>query len=159
MYPVGIVEVLGLALFFWILILTFFIWQIRKGQAKLFPNLKMGDFGDKLEEVLKELEQSRQWDLVLNKNLRAMSKEGLAHIQNTAILRYNPYEDTGGNMSFSIALLNGVGSGFVLTSLHTRAGTRIYAKSITNGESELELSKEEKRVLREALKEENESNN
>ncbi len=77
----------------------------------------------------------------------------LAQIQKVALVRYNPYEDTGGDMSFSVALLNGLGSGVVLTSLHSRAGTRIFAKEVIAGkQGKHEFSKEEQEVVKKALK-------
>ena len=53
------------------------------------------------------------------------------------LVRFNPFEgDTGGNQSFALALLGGRGDGFVVSSLHARAVTRMYAKAITAGSSE-----------------------
>jgi hypothetical protein len=68
------------------------------------------------------------------------------------LVRFNPFEgDTGGNQSFALALLDGRGDGFVISSLHARAVTRMYAKSITKGASEAALSDEESAALRQAL--------
>jgi hypothetical protein len=67
------------------------------------------------------------------------------------IVRFNPFEETGGNQSFALALLDGRGDGFVVSSLHARAGTRVYAKAIANGASETALSNEESEALRIAL--------
>jgi hypothetical protein len=67
------------------------------------------------------------------------------------LVRFNPFEDTGGNQSFALALLDGRGDGFVVSSLHARAGTRVYAKAISNGRSEAALSDEESEALRQAL--------
>jgi hypothetical protein len=67
------------------------------------------------------------------------------------LVRFNPFEDTGGNQSFALALLDGRGDGFVVSSLHARAGTRVYAKAISNGSSEAALSDEESEALRRAL--------
>ena len=68
------------------------------------------------------------------------------------LVRFNPFEgDTGGNQSFSLALLDGRGDGFVVSSLHARAGTRVYAKAVTGGTSEANLSTEEAEALRQAL--------
>jgi hypothetical protein len=67
------------------------------------------------------------------------------------LVRFNPFEDTGGNQSFALALLDGKGDGFVVSSLHSRTGTRIYAKSIAAGASETALSEEETGALRQAL--------
>ena len=67
------------------------------------------------------------------------------------LVRYNPFEDTGGNQSFAVALLDGRGDGFVVSSLHARAGTRVYAKAIAGGTSEAALSDEESEALKQAL--------
>ncbi|HKG56390.1 MAG TPA: DUF4446 family protein, partial [Candidatus Limnocylindrales bacterium] len=67
------------------------------------------------------------------------------------LVRFNPFEDTGGNQSFAVALLDAHGDGFVLSSLHGRGGTRVYAKALTNGRSESTLSGEESEALRLAL--------
>jgi hypothetical protein len=67
------------------------------------------------------------------------------------LVRFNPFEDTGGNQSFALALLDGRGDGFVVSSLHARAGTRVYAKAVTDGRSDGALSEEESDALRRAL--------
>jgi hypothetical protein len=67
------------------------------------------------------------------------------------LVRFNPFEDTGGNQSFALALLDGRGDGFVVSSLHARAGTRVYAKAVSGGASEAALSDEESDALRQAL--------
>ncbi len=67
------------------------------------------------------------------------------------IVRYNPFEETGGNQSFALAVLDGIGNGFVVSSLHARAGTRVYAKAVKAGTAESALSDEETAALRVAL--------
>ena len=49
--------------------------------------------------------------------------------QRVGLVRYNPFEETGGNQSFALALLDAEGDGWVLSSLHARSGTRVYAKA------------------------------
>jgi hypothetical protein len=67
------------------------------------------------------------------------------------LVRFNPFEDTGGNQSFALALVDSRGDGFVLSSLHARAGTRVYAKAVAAGTSEAALSAEEAEALAQAL--------
>ena len=50
--------------------------------------------------------------------------------QRVGLVRYNPFEETGGNQSFALALLDADGDGWVLSSLHARSGTRVYAKAV-----------------------------
>ena len=71
--------------------------------------------------------------------------------QRIGLVRFNPFEDTGGNQSFALAVLDARGDGFVVSSLHARAGTRVYGKAIASGRSESALSAEEAEALRLAL--------
>ena len=64
------------------------------------------------------------------------------------LTRFNPFDDLGGDQSFVLCLLDNTNSGAIITSLHTRETTRVYAKAIKNGQSEeLALSKEETKAL------------
>jgi hypothetical protein len=71
--------------------------------------------------------------------------------QRIGLVRFNPFEDTGGNQSFAVALLDATGDGFVLSSLHARAGTRVYAKTVAAGRAESALSNEEEEALKLAM--------
>ena len=72
-------------------------------------------------------------------------------VQRVGLVRFNPFEDTGGNQSFALALLDQHGDGLVMSSLHARAGTRVYGKAIAKGRSEAALSEEEAEALKLAL--------
>lgn len=69
-------------------------------------------------------------------------------VQRFGLVRFNPFEDTGSNQSFALALLNGDEDGLVLSSLHSRQATRVYAKPINAGRSDGPLSDEEAEALR-----------
>ena len=71
--------------------------------------------------------------------------------QRLGLVRYNPFEDTGGNQSFALALLDQRGDGVVMSSLHSRTVTRVYGKAIAKGRSEAALSAEEAEALKIAL--------
>lgn len=92
----------------------------------------------KNENKLKDIEQL----------LKKMGVEGLNNVSGLGFVRFNPYGDTGGNQSFSLAILNRRDDGIVISSLHGRAGTRVYAKPIKSGEKEkYEFSEEEKQAI------------
>ncbi len=90
---------------------------------------------DKLYEVAQELQQIA---------LHSTQKVG-THF-------YNPYGDTGGTLSFSIAMLDAEDNGIVISSLHSRSGTQVYAKAIERGQSKQHLTEEEIEALRRANK-------
>jgi hypothetical protein len=72
-------------------------------------------------------------------------------VQRVGVVRFNPFEDTGGQQSFAVALLDSRGSGFVISSLHSRQTTRVYLKQLAEGRSDLQLSDEESEAIRRAL--------
>lgn len=76
----------------------------------------------------------------------------LKSIHKVGIIRFNPFKDIGGDQSFAIALLDGKDTGLVISSLHTREGTRIYTKPVVKGESDkYTLTEEEKAAIKNAV--------
>jgi Protein of unknown function (DUF4446) len=72
-------------------------------------------------------------------------------VRRVGLLRYDAFEDVGGRLSFSCALLDEHGNGVVLTSINGRQETRVYAKPVTGGASSHNLSMEEEEAIRRAL--------
>ncbi len=72
-------------------------------------------------------------------------------VQNVSLVRYDAFEDVGGRLSFSCALLDAQGDGVVVTSINGRQDTRVYAKPVRAGASEYNLSEEEEQAIRGAL--------
>lgn len=72
--------------------------------------------------------------------------------QKISVVRFNPFGDTGGDQSFTLAVLDSHNSGYVLTSIHGREGTRVYVKPIDFGSSKYTLSTEEQQAIDQAIK-------
>ncbi|MCA1726474.1 MAG: DUF4446 family protein [Actinobacteria bacterium] len=72
-------------------------------------------------------------------------------VQHVAVVRFDAFEDMGGRLSFSAALLDASGDGMVITSINGRQDTRCYAKPVRRGTSPHNLSDEEEVAIREAL--------
>lgn len=95
----------------------------------------------RVHEVVRDLDAVEARTALLERDLKlAFSRVGL--------VRFNPFEDTGGNQSFALALLDAHLDGFVVSSLHARNMTRVYAKAVAGGKSEASLSDEEAQALR-----------
>ena len=82
--------------------------------------------------------------------LRLLEGDARHMVQRVGIVRFNPFEETGGNQSFVVALLDGDFNGVLLTSLHARAGTRVYLRTVVAGRCDVTLSAEESEALRQA---------
>jgi hypothetical protein len=72
-------------------------------------------------------------------------------VQHVGMVRYDAFEDVGGRLSFSCALLDDRGDGVVMTSINGRQDTRVYAKPISGGRSSHNLSEEEDAAIQQAL--------
>ena len=72
-------------------------------------------------------------------------------VRHVALLRFDAFEDVGGRLSFSCAMLDDHRTGVVLTSINGRQETRVYAKPVTEGSSSYNLSSEEAEAIRQAM--------
>lgn len=72
-------------------------------------------------------------------------------IQHVGVVRFDAFEDMGGRLSFSAALLDDRGNGIVITSINGRQDTRCYAKPVRGGTSIHNLSEEEDQAIRDAM--------
>lgn len=136
----------------WLGFLSFLIWQQNRFLKLIFPKSGERDIRKKFEELKKTIESFRNELLDLENKVKIVETRGLEYIQRVGLLRFNPYDDTGGNISFTVCLLDHQGSGIVITSLHARSGTRVFGKEILSGKSKnQELSKEEELVIKKAM--------
>ena len=76
--------------------------------------------------------------------LKAESAQALRHV---AVIRYDAFTDTGGQLSWSLALLDDSGSGVVVSSIQGRNESRTYAKNVAAWASETQLSPEEEDAI------------
>jgi len=104
----------------------------------------LGQHLERVHGVVRDVNRLEARTVVLERDLRtALGRVGL--------VRYNPFEDTGGALSFALAILDANGTGFVVSSLHARGGTRLYAKPIHSGRSDAALSDEETEAVNRAM--------
>lgn len=68
-------------------------------------------------------------------------------IRHVGLVRFSPFHDTGGDQSFALALLDGQMTGVVVTGLHARTDSRLYAKPIERGSSTYSLTPEEREAM------------
>lgn len=98
---------------------------------------------------VKEVEKSH---LQLIREYNRLADMASLSAQKVSVYRFNPFGDTGGDQSFALAVLDAQNSGYILTSIHGREGTRSYIKPIDYGKSKYTLSKEEQKALDQARK-------
>lgn len=89
----------------------------------------LGSWARKMDELHK------RFDGIVTEAQRLADQDRYA-LQNFHLVRYDAFEDMGGRLSFSAALLDDHGNGLVITSINGRTETRTYAKPIRNLNSE-----------------------
>jgi hypothetical protein len=146
------VDFFWLAIFIWLSVLSFFLAFL----ARRFYTREKGYGCQKLEKVVRALLSDRGKDqerIELNrKEIAVLEKQAKGFFQKMALSRYNPFNETGGNQSFSLALLDGENNGIVISSFHGREGTRLYTKQVIEGRTDDSFSREEKSAIKEAMK-------
>ena len=143
-----------------ILIVVLFFMVIRVsmqyGRLKSSYNTFMkGKDGRTMEacifERFDELDEVAQLSLKNRQEIRKIKEDMLGNLQKVGILRYDAFNEMGGNLSFALTLLDGNNSGYIINSMHSREGCYNYIKEIVKGESYIELSEEEAESLERAI--------
>lgn len=83
----------------------------------------------------------------LRQEVAALKAENAQAMRHVSVVRYDAFTDTGGQLSWSVALLDDSGSGVVLTSIQGRNESRSYAKNVAGWSSETQLSPEEEDAI------------
>ena len=137
---------------FYIIVLSYFLWRALAHYRRLVGKTKGADLKLILEKQLYKLEIVKSDVGEVKKRLNSVELQLPTHIQRTGLVRFNPYQELGGDQSFALALLDRDGSGIIISALHSRTSSRIYAKPVTNGkEGKYKLSNEEKEAVKKAL--------
>lgn len=149
---VDLLPIVLIALLLWLSGLTYAFWRLLTHYRKIALKAQGGDLVRAMDELLASEKKNSTEIKKLAREVLDLSKMQLVPMQKLGLVRFNPFNETGGDQSFCLCLLDGEGNGFLLTTLHTRDRTRVYTKPVSGGRSKYELSQEESRALGEALK-------
>jgi hypothetical protein len=116
-----------------------------------YQHLMAGTSGGNLEAVLNDhVAQVRQAVTqveAMEQRVHLLELAERLDLQHLALVRYNPFANTGSDQSFALAVLDGRGCGVVLSSLHSRDMTRVYAKALEDWRSPHPLTDEERQAI------------
>lgn len=133
----------------WLITLTLFFLKFYNFIQKATKQGRDASFLELLAKTFENEKENAESLHSLSKKVKDLEEDGALHIQKMGLLRFNPFKDTGGDQSFILALLDKHDTGVLISSLHTRTGTRWYAKKIVHGKGiEYQLSSDEERALK-----------
>lgn len=128
--------------------------RVRALEAR-YERLVEGTEGGALEAVLfQHADHARQAIAIARQTeqrVQQLTLEAQTHLQHCGVVRFNTFLNTGGDQSFCLVLADATGRGVILTSLHAREATRIYAKPLVDWRSPYPLTEEEQRAIHQAL--------
>jgi hypothetical protein len=136
---------------FFTLIAFIFIALRLLSISKKYRQLMKGADGKNIEalltENLEDLKETRDFIVGLDKRVSELEDKSRLAVSKIYCKRYNPFNEMGSDLSFSVVFLNQDDTGVLLTSIYGRDENRIYLKPVKNGETTYALSPEEQEVL------------
>ena len=137
----------------WLGILSFLLFKTLANYNRLTHGVTDKTLSAVLADLLEKQEISDKESQSLKIRVADLENKSLHVIQRIGLVRFNPFNDTGGDQSFSLALLDAQETGIIVTSLYARTGVRWYIKTVKRGKGvEHELSNEEAQSLHKAAK-------
>jgi len=143
---------LGLAGFVVLLLIILLVNAVQihklKKKYKMFMD---GKNAKTLEESI--MSRMDQMDYLISSNkknendIQTIYKNLKSTFQKVGLVKYDAFQEMGGKLSFSLALLNETNDGFIINAMHSREGCYTYIKEIIDGNSVITLADEEKEAL------------
>jgi len=136
---------LGLALLLWLR-----LFRIRAAQTVVLGSghRDLLDFAVALQARIDDLQGAVD---EVAAGLSRVDRRVDGALTNTAVVRYDAYEGTGGQQSASVALLDATRTGTVVTAIQGRDYARIYVRDLDRGRSSVALSPEEQEAVERAM--------
>lgn len=121
--------------------------RLRRAYAGIAKDAEGGELLARLGQAVSVVGELRGEVAHLGAEVASLRTDLADAIRHVAVVRYDAFDDMGGRLSFSAALLDDSGDGIMLTSIHARSETRAYAKGVKAGTCELTLSPEEQQAI------------
>ncbi len=134
------------------IILFIYILRLKK-KIEFFFREGDKDFLNLIKSKIKAIDLHQNEIKTVSQNLDKIENTFQKTLQKVGLIRYNPFQELGGDQSFSLAVLDKNNDGFIITSHYNQQFNRIYIKQIFKGKSNRSLSKEEQEAIRKAIDE------
>lgn len=141
--------VLGVLLV-WLITLEVRLMRLTKTLRLLFTGRTGADLEGILREYMERMDRTDETIKAFNERATAVELKAPFNLSHLGVVRFNPFDDKGGDQSFAVAFLDDHGDGVVFTGLHSRSDVRVYAKPIVGGTSTYPLTNEESDAINRA---------
>jgi len=131
----------------WVVVLQVRLHRLSRQYARLMNGMDNTNLEGALNQHVDQVREALNTVSALKDKTKRMDQTLRHAVQWMGFVRFNPFRNTGGDQSFAWALVDGYGNGIVLTSLHARENTRVFAKPVHGWESPYSLTEEEKQAI------------
>jgi hypothetical protein len=131
----------------WVLGVQLQLNRLMASHNRLVGGVDEGNLEDSLGRQISYILETKAKVDTLQGDLGRITETLHSSVQRVGLVRFNPFEDTGGDQSFAVALLDARGDGVVLSSLFARRETRVFAKPVQGGKSKHTLTAEELKAI------------
>ena len=128
------------------------IKRINNKYKRLMTSENCTNIEEIINNCLSKTEKIESQNIDMLKSIKNNEEELSNCVQKVSVVRYNAFEDTGSDLSYSAALLDANDSGVVFTSIYSRDSSTTYSKPVVNGKSKYPLSVEEVKAINEAVR-------
>lgn len=148
--------IIGLAAFAIILLILIIVnmaqtSKLKKKYNKFMSGKNAKSLEDTLIKRLDQVDSLMEENNANEKSIKKLFTNMKFTFQKVGLVKYDAFNEMGGKLSFSLALLNQTNDGFVLNAVHSREGCYTYIKEIVDGNSIIVLSEEEQEALKMAM--------
>lgn len=154
MFLIGIIAANSILIVF-LFIMNFLgrkkIKKMREGFEAMMAGLSEDINIEKvLTDCINKINRLENINIELEKRIMQIDDKLLTAITKVGVVRFNAFENVGSELSYSVALLDGLDNGFVISGIYTKASTASYVKAIIKGKPQHILSEEEKSAIKNA---------
>lgn len=148
--------IIGLIVIVLILMILLIVNMVKIGKLKnRYEKFMSGKDGKSLEDNLifrlEQVDELIEANAANERNIDAIFRKMKFNFQKYSLVKYDAFQEMGGKLSFSLAMLNEKNDGYIINAMHSREGCYTYVKEIIDGNSIIALAEEEEQALKQAL--------
>ena len=148
-----LVGIAGMLLIFMIILIVLITKynKLKKRYDRFMKGKNAASLEENVHGVFEDMKLLKTYVDKNKKDIRILYKNMERTFQKLGIVKYDAFNHMGGQLSFSLALLDENNDGFIINSVHSSEGCYSYTKEIKGGTSGISLGKEEQQALNIAM--------
>ena len=144
---IGVSSILSLAILVWLAYLTLSLRRLKKYQGRIRDLAEEGNLALSITNSLEAIDALKKELGDVSDRQSELKEFSEQFVQKVGLVRFNAFNDLGGELSFAAALLNNHGDGVVISSIYGAGDSRTYAKLVKGKKSNHRLSGEEEQAI------------